>query len=778
MIERGVTLLLATLSLAAAAPAMAAPTVIDPAPTAAAPRAAPDDPTPAPTATPEPPRSPSNGAYADPLSDLGAGSPSCAGRVTGEARRNCERTGSVAHAYPISAYGFDVQTGFSITDLGDSFLGALQSIAALAWMALVYLVKGVLLLLEWAFSLDLLGGAMTDVRNTLNVLHENVIGRAWFLTSLSVAALWAMWRGLVQGRTSQTITGLGATVGLMVAGLVILANPTGTVGHASRLANDASLGLLAATSGRPLGDPKTSLSDTMSGLFDQIVRDPWCALQFGSVDYCDADAKGTTTVSNAQVWLEYPAQSKQRKGLYRLLKGEDPEGGHRPGVVDALAGPLGGAALDAVGIGDSEDPGLPEEVRNRVAKEPKRAAMQEAGGTFPRFALLALIAVGMTGAIALLAYIGIRLLLASLLALLLLLFTPAVLLAPAFGESGRATFIAWAKRLLGALVAKLVYALFLALVLAAGATLAKLDIGWFGIWLVQIAFWWGVLLKREELLGFATAGQSRQLSSEGKGSVLSNAYHAAQIGWMGSRVARTAVAPAGRALHAGRLAANERRTARGSAVRGLASEALDAQGERAIKASQGSAARTLAERGQLHRELRVIDRKLTAFDENHATARAEGIPAPSPDRDQEALLHRRKEILSRLDDAEVRGADQVARRASLQQAQTGSSVSPRDLAEHREARQRDLAADLPLDDPRHLRAAGIDPGQYSAAGPGEQHLLRETVREHLGRERSLVAATEGEKTITFDPAAVRRRSAEERARLRAERRERQVRPRR
>ena len=39
----------------------------------------------------------------------------------------------------------------------ESFLGALQSIAALLWMALVYLVKGVLLLLEWAFSLDLLG---------------------------------------------------------------------------------------------------------------------------------------------------------------------------------------------------------------------------------------------------------------------------------------------------------------------------------------------------------------------------------------------------------------------------------------------------------------------------------------------------------------------------------------------------------------------------------------------------------------------------------------------
>src|SRR5207248_2077228 len=84
-------------------------------------------------------------------------------------------------------------------------------------------------------------------------------------------------------------------------------------------------------------------------------------------------------------------------------------------------------------------PSVPDAVRALVAKDPDRAAMQEAGGTFARFALLALIAVGITGAVALLAYLGIRLLLAAVLALLLLLFAPAMLLAPAFGESGRAT---------------------------------------------------------------------------------------------------------------------------------------------------------------------------------------------------------------------------------------------------------------------------------------------------------------------------------------------------
>src|SRR3954447_15938505 len=74
--------------------------------------------------------------YADPLRALGAVSPACADHDIGtQARRNCESSGAVAHRYPISSYGIDVQVGFSIAHMDRSFLGALQSIAALLWMA-------------------------------------------------------------------------------------------------------------------------------------------------------------------------------------------------------------------------------------------------------------------------------------------------------------------------------------------------------------------------------------------------------------------------------------------------------------------------------------------------------------------------------------------------------------------------------------------------------------------------------------------------------------------
>src|SRR4051794_11012351 len=153
-------------------------------------------------------------AGSDPLTALGGGSPSCKQDVGPVGRRNCQATGSVAYQHPIGNYGLDSHVSVGITHLSDAFLSALQSVAGLIWMGLVYLIKGVLLLLEWGFSIDLLNTAMSGVRHTLDLLHNQVLGQPWFLAALSVTALWAIWRGLVQRQTTKTITGLLATVGL------------------------------------------------------------------------------------------------------------------------------------------------------------------------------------------------------------------------------------------------------------------------------------------------------------------------------------------------------------------------------------------------------------------------------------------------------------------------------------------------------------------------------------------------------------------------------------
>ena len=717
-----------------------------------------------------------SGGYADPSRDLGAGSPSCRHTLRARERANCRRSGSVAHRYPISAYGFDVRIGFSLTDMGDSFLGALQNVAALIWMGLVYLLKAVLLLLEWAFSLDLTARGMPEARRTLADLHQRAFGEPWLLAALSVAALWGIWRGLVQRRTTQTLAGLAATVGLMIAALVVISQPQATVGEAARLSNDAGTAVLAASRGVDVGQPRQAMAAALADVFDATIRDPWCALEFGSVAWCDAPARPGASVTNADLWLAYPAQSKERGSLFKLTKGEELDTGD--GLLDRVPAP--GPVRDIVGLG-GDDVDLPDEVRELTSKQPERVKLQEAGGTFPRFALLAVIAVGLLGAVALLGYLAVRLLLASALTLLLLLLAPAMLLAPAFGDSGRATFIAWARRLITAIAAKLIYALFLAVVLAAARTFTRLGIGWFGTWLVLAAFWWGVLLKRHEIVGFVSAGALKP-SGRGLGGMLSQAYYAMALTRGARHSARAAVGSPRRAAGQLRERRAESRAARAAAVGELAREQLDAHGAQALRAEHGAARQRLGQRDDAARELRAVDRRLQGYDEAVAAARARGIDAPKPTREQQALLDHRARLRATVDDPQVRGAEDVVRHAQRNRAEGHNDVSPRDLAAYRARRRTDL--DLPPNHERNLRAAGIDPDEYAHAAPARRAELIGVVQRHLSDERALLAAAEqnGGRAAParaaeqlLPRAEVRRRTAEERARLRDERRQRRAR---
>jgi hypothetical protein len=507
----------------------------------------------------------------------------------------------------------------------------------------------------------------------------------------------------------------------------------------------------------------------MIGVFDSTVRDPWCALEFGSVDYCTRPAKGRPGRTNADTWLAYPAGSGERKTLYKLLKGQklDTNGG----VLDTLTSPI----TSVVGIDNKTDKTLPHDVADSVVKDPARARRQEAVGRLPRFSLIPLIGVGMPVANSLLAYLGIRLLLAAILALLLLLLAPAMLLAPAFGASGRATFVAWAKRLVGAIAAKLIYAVFLAIVLAGAAALRSLQIGWFGTWLLQIAFWWGVLLKRHELIGFVSAGTGADHHT-GAANVLARAYYAAQLGRAGTAagrgLARRTAAPAHRIAETRR----EHFEARTAAKASLASERLDARAADVVRERQHAATTTLARRDSDQREVKALDRHLAGFDEARAAARALGVPEPAGTEHPAAMHARRHALRERLQDPDVRAAEQVRLRAERTRAETGDPVGFQDIRTYREHRASELRAGNAVDDLRHVRAAGIDPDEYARASGTERERLRTQVTAALDEERALHEAADGQRSeIRFDPREVRRRSTAERDRRRQERKQQRTR---
>ena len=171
-----------------------------------------------------------------------------------------------------------------------------------------------------------------------------------------------------------------------------------------------------------------------------------------------------------------------------------------------LALPANGAARNAINEGGSLLRVICQSSDATKCRGPAaaQAEFRTNGGTWARVGGLLLIAVGLLGMLLLLGFIALRLLAASLFSLLYLMLAPAVVLAPALGESGRAAFRNWGARLLGAVISKLLFSFLLGVVLAILAILASLEaLGWWTQWLLMSAFWWGAFARRHQLLDTA-----------------------------------------------------------------------------------------------------------------------------------------------------------------------------------------------------------------------------------------------------------------------------------
>jgi hypothetical protein len=704
---------------------------------------------------------------ADVVGQNGGRSPFCQrSGLDSAARDRCEQTGSIARRYPLSSYGLDNHIELGVTKVGNFFPSAIQSIGAVVWNGLILAINGVLLILEWAFSLDLVGRAMEDIRVSLTHLHEEVLGQSWMLLAISVAGLWGIWNGLVRLRTIQTLGGLAMTVVLMCAALILIHNPRDTVGHFSALANESSLSAMSAASQGTIENPPAAYAKANEKLFDALVLRPWCGLQFGDVDYCfqrpgricergedgiiddgdDSCRDFGGTVADA--WLEHPAGSETRTRLFRWLKEHD-------------AG---------------------------------KVRLQEKGGTGSRIGLLALIAVGLLGAIALFLYLAIKLMLAAIFTLVLLLAAPVMLVVPAFGDAGRNAFLTWLKRLGGAIAAKLIYALLLAMVILIAGVIASLDgIGWYPKWMLLMVFWWGVLIKRKDLVGFV-------MPSNGANSGLGIAkayfgYRAVKdIGRDAIGMATYAPKKAARAGAWGaRKTRNElglRRRSRDDAIKRDAGRHLQRRAHGALSSrnaadlsrAQGLLAGASSDRSRLGQvnselsgtesELRSVDRDLERALGDRDVTRAELLassgPGGSPGR-RAALnarmqelnrripdLQRRQTALGtqagslraervrlegRLADPDIRWAQSVASRAGP----GGIEVRDGEIRDWIRQRERELGEQLPehdsADDARdrelimRIDGEGLSRGARSAANrelrttPDHQRIIRGEARE-------------------------------------------------
>jgi hypothetical protein len=442
----------------------------------------------------------------DPLVDNGLGSPLCRegaeAELSSAGARACRISHFDAAQAPTGDYGFDVHINRGVTDVANDVDAEVLNGVQWSWTLLVAVVHGVIVMLEWCYSLDLLNSS--KVNGITQRLRETqaTFTRPWLELALAVASVFALYRGIVRRQVSQTLGETALMAVMMLGGLWVILNPLGTIGALDAWANEASLGTLAAvTSGTPEHSGRT-LEENMRRVFSGAIGGPWCFMEFGSVRWCES-----THVSARLAAAGHRIATKERAKVgnqsAELLSAARTNG------ELFLALPANGAGRNS--INDSGSlfntlcGGSHEPCHGPTAEE---AEFRTGGGTLWRIAGLFLFWIGVLGMLLMLGFIGIRLLTAALFSLFFLLLAPAAVIVPALGDGGRGAFRKWATRLLGAVCSKLIYSFLLGVVLLMQRTLmTAASFGWAAQWALVSTMWWWLFVKRHEIDGLVHGEQ-------------------------------------------------------------------------------------------------------------------------------------------------------------------------------------------------------------------------------------------------------------------------------
>src|SRR5437660_5532078 len=392
-------------------------------------------------------------------------------------------------------------------------------------MAIVWVVHALIVLLEWGFTIDLLDSP--GVRESVGAGLQRMqlaVTVPWLALSLSCASVLAVYNGLIRRRVGETLGQALALMAMIAAGMWVTLDPTGTVGAVGGWANEASLGTLAtATRGAP-ADTGNALASSMSDVFNAAVELPWCYLEFGDVSWCRDPARldpalhaaalhiageelaqaGCRPSSGTAACSAAPSRASGLAHSAQLLREARTNG------AIFLALPANGPARNSINDSGSLLRVMCRSSEATACHGPMAAAAEfrTDGGTWPRVCGLLLIAAGLAGMLLMLGFIAARLLAAALFSLLYLLMAPAVMIAPAFGERGRALFGRWATQLFAAVVSKLLFSFLLGVLLAVVAALSVLGgLGFWTQWLLTSVFWWGAFARREHILALVGGGR-------------------------------------------------------------------------------------------------------------------------------------------------------------------------------------------------------------------------------------------------------------------------------
>ncbi len=409
-------------------------------------------------------------------------------------------------------------------------MSAVQDLViAPVWMAIVWLVHALLVMLEWGFSVDLLGGPQARGLGSGLARVREALTAPLLPVALAAASVLAAYHGIVRRRVTYTFGNVGLMLAMMAGGLWVIANPPGTVGALARWTNETSLGALAAGSGGTT--PATSQGARArrarafrdDGRGSVVLPGVWgCCLVQGSrraltprrvqldsglppprsCSHRVADGRRACLPARR---CPQPRSSSSHSGANLLREA-------RTNADLFLSLPPNSPARNSI----SEDPSLlraicrSSDVSSCQGNAAPQAQFRTTSGTWAPVGGLLLIAGGLSGILLIFGFLAMRLLTAATLSLLLLLLAPVAVLAPAFGERGRNLFRHWVTRLLGAVLAKLMFALLLGALFAVFAAISSLrELGWWTQWLLMSSLAWTVFVRRNQALPVPGGGESR-----------------------------------------------------------------------------------------------------------------------------------------------------------------------------------------------------------------------------------------------------------------------------
>jgi hypothetical protein len=507
----------------------------------------------------------------DPVAGLGIRNPVCdqPGQIRDrDTRLSCEADGSPTSTYPTSNYGFDVFIPTGVTHPIGDFTAAFVTILNGIWLGLIFVLKLTLELLGLAFGLNPFGDGPTMAR--IGAATGRIYDRLadpWLGALVVCAGIWFAHRGLLRRDLPGALGGMIAAIAMLVLGLWVVHEPRASVGRLASLSDQLALEAVSAPQSGSLERPVGTFAETMSTTWSRLVEVPFAGLDFSDVHWA-LSPPPKEAVERADSWYCQDIGALATIAAYERLGSEK-----AAEECAAFVRKRYGRPRRVIDLYLRSSPGSPargalwDYFDNSDAYKAKVAA-QGGDGALTRLSMLALFAIGLLGTLLLLAWLAIRLFTQAAIAFVLLLAAPLALCFPLLGDAGRRAFKTWGLTLLGATVAKVVYAAFLSIVLLGITIIGKVD-GTAGSatgFLLSAAFAWAVFLKRTELVGWLS------LMPEPHSQGLGVSGFAALA--LARRVSRPARAVAAATSRRGAAEVRERRALGAEATRRTASSGL------------------------------------------------------------------------------------------------------------------------------------------------------------------------------------------------------------